>query len=232
MSNAERLPSNASRTQAGSGGLTSSEHEDVDSHSQSTTSPSAPHRSEPNDTTMSENGAYEGTHAHMHSATSPLPFFHPTRASGNLHPNQSGGEDVPVQWGSRESRKRVYTPKHVSVQHNHPTRKQPSSLSSDSGLENGVGEKGKAGEGAWLAELRVHQPGQRWPPWDGAKDGKAKEVATRLKPTFMMDISFWVALIFTLGSVAWVSSHPSLFLLHQSRQVLNKPTRSLHSRKY
>lgn len=111
-------------------------------------------------------------HAHLHTATAPLPFFHPTRAKGSL----TAGAGGDVRWRSRASRKRLYTSKPVSVQHEHRTRKRS--------VEEGKGEKKEP----WLADLRVHHAGAE----------------QKLHPRVQADVSFWVAVTFVLGSIAWV----------------------------
>lgn len=150
------------------------------------------------------------THAHLHHASAPLPFFHATRAEGRLlssspsdhHQdstitvdNQADKDrDSDIRWRSRASRKRLYERKPVSVQHDHrPSRSAGGAGTRDpqqpatGNATTGVGEKREP----WSAELRVHKKAQQQ-HWHG--------MHFRLTG----DVSFWVAVIFVLGSIAWV----------------------------
>lgn len=152
------------------------------------------------------------THARLHHASAPLPFFHATRAEGRLlssspsdhHQdstttstvdNQADKDrDSDIRWRSRASRKRLYERKPVSVQHDHrPSRSAGGAGTRDpqqpatGNATTGVGEKREP----WSAELRVHKKAQQQ-HWHG--------MHFRLTG----DVSFWVAVIFVLGSIAWV----------------------------
>lgn len=151
------------------------------------------------------------THAHLHHASAPLPFFHATRAEGRLLSSSSPSDhhqdstitvdnqadndrDSDIRWRSRASRKRLYERKPVSVQHDHrPSRSAGGAGTHDpqqpatGNATTGVGEKREP----WSAELRVHKKAQQQ-HWHG--------MHFRLTG----DVSFWVAVIFVLGSIAWV----------------------------
>ncbi|KAF8318162.1 hypothetical protein DL93DRAFT_2076157 [Clavulina sp. PMI_390] len=141
-----------------------------------------------------------GTHAHVSHASAPLSFFHPTRAEGKSSSSSSQFPDDgehDIQWRSRASRKRLFVPKDVSVQRDHRAGSAPPASSGDA---EKTGETG--GTNAWLATLRVHNPSQH------NLNIRHKRMHLRVAG----DISFWVALIFVLGSIAWVINGFLLFL--------------------
>lgn len=134
-------------------------------------------------------------HAHMHTATAPLPFFHPTRAKGTAtgtHQDANNASGADVRWRSRASRKRLYTSEPVSVQHEHRAAKRRRAASE----EEGMGKTEKSATEPWLADLRVRHKAE-----------------SKLRPRVEADVSFWVAVIFVLGSIAWVSS-PTFPVFH------------------
>jgi hypothetical protein len=121
---------------------------------------------------------------HGATNTAPLPFFHPTRAA--LHPTihtaaAADADGAPSKWSSRASRKNRYAPGAVRIAHS------PSAADTEAAAG---AEKEKEGV---LVEPRVRHP------------------QTRLKAQLTWDISFWVAVIFVLGSTAWVC--PSAFII-------------------
>jgi hypothetical protein len=129
-------------------------------------------------------------YSHLDHVTAPLPGFHPTRAEGTstgylTKPASPSDPERDVQWTSRASRKRIYAQRPVTVQHDHNIDKAHIPNEREKGAtmrENGEGRE------AWSADLRVHP--------------KAQKIGGF---TWMIDVSFWVAFIFTFGSVCWVS---------------------------
>lgn len=153
-----------------------------------------PHPSHPQSQSRATKSRAHGhsTHAHLHHASAPLSIFNPTRAEGRLSANGDPNADAEgVRWRSRASRKRLYASKIVSVLHDHRRRSiGTSSAGGGQGTRTDV-ESGRNDE-SWMAELRVHQKSQQQ-HWHG------------MHFTVVADVSFWVAVIFVLGSVAWVS---------------------------
>ncbi|KAI0828527.1 hypothetical protein BC628DRAFT_1363072 [Trametes gibbosa] len=126
---------------------------------------------------------------HPHKVTRPLPFFLPTRVTFvSRRPSDDNTPDelqrMPsTHWSSRASRKRRY-----STQPIHVARSAPSSRTArPEGITSAQRE-------LVLLEQRVRHPG------------------TRLKVHLTWDISFWVAVIFVLGSAVWVINGFFLFL--------------------
>ncbi|EIN04636.1 hypothetical protein PUNSTDRAFT_146307 [Punctularia strigosozonata HHB-11173 SS5] len=120
---------------------------------------------------------------HRSTNTAPLPFFHPTHAE--LHPTiHSGAQDgkAPSEWSSRASRKNRYAPGAVHVSHSPGTPPVTDA------------EKTGVARDAVLVAQRVRHP------------------HTKLKVHLAWDISFWVAIVFVLGSTAWVVNGFYLFL--------------------
>ncbi|OJT06014.1 hypothetical protein TRAPUB_3201 [Trametes pubescens] len=123
---------------------------------------------------------------HPPKTTRPLPFFHPTRAVFMPH---SGGDvsgefqRVPsTHWSSRASRKRRYSSRPIRVAHQ--SAPGAGDLRSTSAAQKDLS----------LLEQRVRHP------------------ETRLKVHLTWDISFWVAVVFVLGSTVWIINGFFLFL--------------------
>ncbi|KAI0777417.1 hypothetical protein BD413DRAFT_516462 [Trametes elegans] len=127
---------------------------------------------------------------HPHVVTRPLPFFHPTRAVFVPHSSLLGNGDargefqrVPsTHWSSRASRKNRYSRRPIPV-----SRRQ---THSDVGLHDGL----FAPKELVLLEQRV------------------RSSESQFKVHLAWDVSFWVAVIFVLGSTVWIINGFFLFL--------------------
>ncbi|KAI8973124.1 hypothetical protein BD414DRAFT_499200 [Trametes punicea] len=123
-----------------------------------------------------------------HSITRPLPFLHPTRASFVQHATPSGTTEGDVQrspsvhWSSRASRKNRYAQR--------PIRVIPRPIAKDKDMQ----EVSFTQKELLVLEQRV---------WHSE---------SRFKVHLTGDISFWVAVIFVLGSTVWVINGFILFL--------------------
>lgn len=117
----------------------------------------------------------------LRSHRSPHSFFTPTNLS--FADSQTGAKAG--DWSSRRARKGRYAPKQANihyVRHGKPEE------------EKGQVEDGKSKEKKETVE-RMEQMAV-------ARIRKTGDI--RLRPIFKMDVSFWVAVTFTLGSVVWV----------------------------
>jgi hypothetical protein len=168
------------------------------------------------------NDAEPQAHTHLHLTSAALPFFHPTRAQGTLgqrdDADPSRGGDTPVLWRSRASRKRLYTSKPVSVSHDRHVTPKANTLGEEPRSE------GQNEVVRWLTELRVHHKGHQ--------EQRTFGVHFRV----VADVSFWVAVMFVIGSTAWVSAlcnqshsssfssvrtidHQRILIVHATRQL-------------
>jgi hypothetical protein len=124
-------------------------------------------------------------HTHPSSQTRPLPFFYPTRielyaSSEHEHGRDSKAEPV-ATWRSRASRKRRVWSWAARVVH-----RASSTVSSN----NTGNDQEKLAEGGTANAVRMKQ--------------RFKKAGAAFKPGLSVDISFWVAVLFVLGSIAWV----------------------------
>jgi hypothetical protein len=110
----------------------------------------------------------------VHSHRRPGPF-NPTHIRYTT-PNASSSDPPIATWSSRRARKGRYAPKL------HNTHWTPPSSTSASG------EKGEGG-GERISRLI---------------ESRVKRVDDELKPGLRLDISFWVAVAFVVGSMVWV----------------------------
>ncbi|OSC98858.1 hypothetical protein PYCCODRAFT_1396225 [Trametes coccinea BRFM310] len=125
---------------------------------------------------------------HPHAVTRPLPFFHPTRAVFTPHANSD--EDIhgiphrapSAHWSSRASRKNRYARRPIQVGAQPAARERETQ---DISLPH---------KELVLLEQRV------------------RHSETRFKVHLTWDISFWVAVVFVLGSTIWVVNGFVLFL--------------------
>ncbi|TYJ51600.1 hypothetical protein B9479_007826 [Cryptococcus floricola] len=122
----------------------------------------------------------------LKSHRSPHPYFSPTHLSfSDPHTGAKSGS-----WSSRRSRKGRYSPKQARV--HYVTHKSAAAGETESGVgrsEEGS-EKAKDGEVRRMEDDAV------------ARIKRAEKV--RLRPQLKMDVTFWIAVSFTLGSVVWV----------------------------
>ncbi|WVQ87588.1 hypothetical protein IAS59_001314 [Cryptococcus gattii] len=117
----------------------------------------------------------------LHSHRSPHPFFTPTNLSF-IDP-QTGAEAG--SWSSRRARKGRYAPKQANIHYvRHGTPEE----------EKGQVEDEKGKEKKATVERMEHMAVARMRKVEDA----------RLRPHLEMDVSFWVAVSFTLGSAIWV----------------------------
>lgn len=117
----------------------------------------------------------------LHSHRSPHPFFTPTNLS--FTDSQTGAKAG--SWSSRRARKGRYAPKQANihyVRHEKPEE------------EKGQVEDDKSKE----KKVTVEQMEQM----AVARIRRTEDI--RLRPHFKADVSFWVAVSFTLGSAVWV----------------------------
>ncbi|KAH9855482.1 hypothetical protein C2E23DRAFT_724190 [Lenzites betulinus] len=125
---------------------------------------------------------------HPHNVTRPLPFFHPTRAvfappsSDENASSELHDNASSTHWSSRASRKRRYSTRPIHL-----------ARTSTFGRER-LQDMPLAQKELVLLEQRVRQPG------------------IRLKVHLAWDISFWVAVVFVLGSTVWIINGFFLFL--------------------
>ncbi|RPD56551.1 hypothetical protein L226DRAFT_480446 [Lentinus tigrinus ALCF2SS1-7] len=119
------------------------------------------------------------------TVTRPLPFFHPTRASFALH-HPSAKEEIEgrphARWSSRASRKHRYSRRPICIAH--PSAEK---------MEGAIPE-GPLQEGFSLLEQRV------------------RHTEDQVKVHLAWDLSFWIAVVFVLGSAAWIINGFFLFL--------------------
>lgn len=130
----------------------------------------------------------------LRSHRSPHSFFTPTNLS--FADSQTGAKAG--DWSSRRARKGRYAPKQANihyVRHGKPEE------------EKGQVEDGKSKEKKETVE-RMEQMAV-------ARIRKTGDI--RLGPIFKMDVSFWVAVTFTLGSVVWVINGMSLQLVSSEK---------------
>ena len=125
----------------------------------------------------------------------PLPFFHPTRASFAPH-HSSAKEQIEgglhARWSSRASRKHRYSRRPIRLAH-------PPAAKSEGALRNGP-----LRECFSLLEQRV------------------RHTEDQVKVHLAWDLSFWVAIIFVLGSTAWVRAAANgVFLRSRRTSTLN-----------
>jgi hypothetical protein len=149
---------------------------------------SPPQHSDPSpldrNTPFSENNVIPFTNAHFHThastQTRPLAFFNLTRAELHPTPSIGGSAQDSARWSSRASRKNRYALSTVHLSH-HP--------STGPGVDSEKGVKGDGvatGGDKVLVTQRLRHPRQQ------------------MKVHLSWNISFWVAVIFVLGSIAWV----------------------------
>lgn len=122
----------------------------------------------------------------------PFSWFHPTRAEFRQDiqqlPTQQDNVRPPLAvsnstWNSRASRKRRYPPKPIQVKDRSGGERIADDESSEPPSPHRVPSNG------WMVtEQRLKHP------------------SSELKIHLTWDISFWVAVVFILGSTAWVSS--------------------------
>ncbi|KAK8844803.1 hypothetical protein IAR55_006653 [Kwoniella newhampshirensis] len=127
----------------------------------------------------------------LSSHRTPHPFFTPTHLSFNdAHTGTKAGS-----WSSRRARKGRYAPK---SHHVHYLGSRTASTSS-SVAEDGLAGAGKSGTGVEGKRKRgqVHKMEQ-------VAYSRMKKEETELKPHLIMDVSFWIAVAFFLGSAVWV----------------------------
>lgn len=151
-----------------------------------------------NDESTSSSVSHMSTTYSTHPRTvhRPFQFFYPTHAVFTPH-NSSPRPSGPLHWSSRNSRKNRFAPRQVNVVH-HASGGPPTPDST----ENGLG--GEVGGAAVKQRLRHAQ--------------------TRLRPHLSWDVSFWVAILFTLGSILWVGPlHPGygVYSLTARAKVIN-----------
>ncbi|KZT71169.1 hypothetical protein DAEQUDRAFT_724543 [Daedalea quercina L-15889] len=135
---------------------------------------------------------------HPRTVHRPFAFFYPTHAVLTPHSPALRPTAGALHWSSRASRKNRIAPRRVHVTHN--TSGSPSPDSTEKGMEKGTKD-------AVAVEQRLRHP------------------QTRLKAHLSWDVSFWVALVFTVGSIFWVcfraefAAVPSTY--RASAQVIN-----------
>ncbi|WVQ82815.1 hypothetical protein IAT38_004947 [Cryptococcus sp. DSM 104549] len=133
----------------------------------------------------------------LKSHRSPHPFFTPTHLS--FTDPQTGAKAA--SWSSRRARKARYAPRGAKVHYRH---------------HHGAGASraGKAEEGALgKMDSRTEGPAQRGRGGKAEKQGdrveemaftRMKLVERRLHPHLKLDVTFWIAVLFTFGSAVWV----------------------------
>ncbi|KAI0696618.1 hypothetical protein BC835DRAFT_1414167 [Cytidiella melzeri] len=134
--------------------------------------------------------------AHPDGITRPLgTYFHPTRASFSPSQQSSGdGEGRrpasanDTRWSSRASRKRRYT--HSTVPLSHSTQKR---ITKD-------GLAATTGSSSTTPTTMPSTVSQRF-----------RHPHSQLKPQLTWDVSFWAAVMFVLGSAAWICNGHLLY---------------------
>lgn len=116
---------------------------------------------------------------HSRSVHRPFKLFYPTHAVLTPHYPSPRPGGSPLHWSSRTSRKGRIAPRQVHVIHH------ASVLPTSASIEKGTIKETRAARGAFV-EQRLRHP------------------QTRLKAHLSWDVSFWVAFIFTIGSILWV----------------------------
>ncbi|WVQ72230.1 hypothetical protein IAR50_001779 [Cryptococcus sp. DSM 104548] len=122
----------------------------------------------------------------LKSHRSPHPYFSPTHLSfADPHTGAKSGS-----WSSRKSRKGRYSPKKARV--HYVTHKPAGAGEVETGVGQGEKRSGreKGGEARRMDHVTV------------ARIKQAEK--THLKPQLQMDVTFWIAVFFTVGSVVWV----------------------------
>lgn len=143
----------------------------------------------------------EGVLHRPHTITRPIPVFHSTRAifvQHNSSAKEIVGDRPHARWSSRASRKNRYSQRSVRIAHaQHAPAK---------------------GEEPPLHELSSHiRPGFT------IVEQRIRHSESRLKVHLAWDISFWVAVVFVLGSTIWVRSHCSGCLVVDDAWTDNDP---------
>jgi len=127
---------------------------------------------------------------HPHTVTRPLPFVHPTHAEFTPYQDtadsSSSSPQGPAHWSSRASRKNRYSPRPVHVSHRR--------AGADVDEEQQAGGSRSLKDEFIEVEQRLRHPG------------------TKLKVHLSWDVSFWVAVMFTLGSISWIINGFFLYL--------------------
>lgn len=134
---------------------------------------------------------------HPRTVHRPFKFFYPTYAVFTPHyPSPRRPAGPPLHWSSRSSRKNRLAPRQVHVIHHASVSPTPDST--EQGTDKQV-------RGAAVKQRLRH-------------------AQARMKPHLSWDVSFWVALMFTLGSILWVCPlHPdyAVHLLTTRAKVIN-----------
>lgn len=122
---------------------------------------------------------------HVHSFSSPHRFFRPTHVSFHPHDHDGSCED-------HEARKTGGVARRTTIRYDSRSARKGRYAARPHHLH------GKPG-------LKSNERGGL-PPSGGALtlEGRLHTVESEFKPHLDADISFWVAVIFTLGSVVWV----------------------------
>ncbi|WRT63184.1 uncharacterized protein IL334_000087 [Kwoniella shivajii] len=124
----------------------------------------------------------------LHKHHSPHPFFTPTRLE--FTDPHSGGKAA--QWSSRRARKGRYAPKSHKI---HYAGSGTGAEASSSEVEKGAISTRQGGDGKGTGEMQKMEK---------QTIGRIQKEETKFKPHLKADISFWLAISFTLGSMVWV----------------------------
>ncbi len=127
-------------------------------------------------------------------------FFHPTRAVLVPVQNTDGGADLQrvqsSRWSSRASRKSRYTQGTVPLSHSQLARP----ASEEKPKQDGELPKSSTPGGGHTLSRNITLTNQR-----------LKHPHSHLKPHLRWDVSFWVAVMFVLGSAAWICNGHLLY---------------------
>jgi len=156
------------------------------------TSPSAPGSRSTFAAKTQASNAFQYSHFSTESKTTtrPLPYVHPTRSQFITHYDptdlKSGSLQGIAQWSSRASRKNRYSSRALHVKY------RPRDMK--------------------LAEEQIDETSSLLGDTFVEVMQRLRHPSTKLKARLSWDISFWVAVVFILGTTAWIINGFFLFL--------------------